>query len=85
MGWLYGTTAAGGHNIRECAYVGVGGCGTVFLVSTGGFEKVLHSFSTKTKWPNGVIEVSGMLYGTTEGGGNGSARPPYGTFFRMSP
>lgn len=74
-GMLYGTTSSGGQNGPGChAYDG--GCGTVFRVSTTGAEKVLYRFAGG---PDGeqpqstLIEVHGVLYGTTAWGGVGSA------------
>jgi uncharacterized repeat protein (TIGR03803 family) len=62
-GTLYGTTYEGGQYDR----------GTVFSVSTGGDEQVLHSFggsSSDGHWPvASLINVDGTLYGTTEYGG----------------
>jgi len=65
-GKLYGTTRAGGsHKAR-------GGKGTVFVITTGGAEKVLHRFSGA---PDGekpyadLVDVGGKLYGTTTFGG----------------
>jgi uncharacterized repeat protein (TIGR03803 family) len=61
-GTLYGTTVLGG------AY----GYGTVFSITTGGTEKVVHSFgygSDGTYPAAGLINVGGTLYGTTQGGG----------------
>ncbi|MGP8101314.1 MAG: choice-of-anchor tandem repeat GloVer-containing protein [Candidatus Cybelea sp.] len=62
-GTLYGTTSAGG----------AAGDGTVFSITTGGVENVLHSFGGQ---PDGsdplaesLIEVGGELYGTTWSGG----------------
>jgi uncharacterized repeat protein (TIGR03803 family) len=60
---LYGTTIQGGTNFT----------GTVFSITTGGSENVLHSFtgSPDGQSPNGsLIEVDGKLYGTTESGGS---------------
>jgi uncharacterized repeat protein (TIGR03803 family) len=78
-GTLYGTTSAGG------AY----GDGTLFSITAGGTEKVLHTFGnacpsacTDGSEPfAGLIDVKGMLYGTTSAGGvNG-----YGTVFSITP
>lgn len=62
---LYGTTEEGGSNC------GTEGCGTVFSITRGGAEKVLHSFNgIDGGYPEGtLIDVGGTLYGTTEGGG----------------
>jgi uncharacterized repeat protein (TIGR03803 family) len=69
-GTLYGTTVFGGPYICISS---VYGCGTVFSITAGGTEKVLYSFG---KDPDGsapeagLINVSGILYGTTEYGGS---------------
>lgn len=67
-GTLYGTTSGGG------AHCGSSGCGTVFSITRGGSEKVLHSFDRPDgAYPEGsLIVVNGTLYGTTEGGGSNS-------------
>ena len=73
-GTLYGTTYGGG------AY---GYYGTVFSFTTRGIEKVLHSFGAGSDGANPVgdlIDVNGMLYGTTENGGAYGS----GTVFRIS-
>ena len=63
-GSLYGTSWYGGKH----------GLGTVYTVTTGGVEKVLHSFGpqcgTYCRYPNGgLIDLNGTLYGTTLFGG----------------
>ena len=59
-GTLYGTTYAGGTRHG----------GTVFSVTTGGTEKLLHGFSGHGDGPTaGLIDANGTLYGTTSGGG----------------
>lgn len=64
-GKLYGVTQSGG----------VGGMGTVFALDIKtDAEKVVYSFCTQQSCadgfnPNGVIDVSGTLYGTTIQGG----------------
>jgi uncharacterized repeat protein (TIGR03803 family) len=66
-GTFYGTTFAGGAN-----YCGSSTCGTVFSTTTGGAEKVLHSFGNGTDgfFPfAGLTIVDGTLYGTTGNGG----------------
>jgi uncharacterized repeat protein (TIGR03803 family) len=66
-GTLYGTTSEGGSS-SSCTF----GCGTVFSITLGGKEKVLYSFGNGTDGAGplaGLTDVSGTLYGTTEGGG----------------
>jgi uncharacterized repeat protein (TIGR03803 family) len=65
-GTLYGTTDEGGSFSRR-------GWGTVFSITPGGEEKVLHSFGRGSdgREPRaGLIDVNGTLYGTTYSGGN---------------
>ncbi len=67
-GTLYGTTLGGGGS--GCRHGD--GCGTVFEVSTSGTERVLYSFKGGTDGSGpatGLIDVNGMLYGTTASGG----------------
>src|SRR5579862_4266790 len=71
-GTLYGTTLEGGSTgcIRHS------GCGTVYEITASGEETVLHSFADGSGdgvWPHsGLINVKGVLYGTTySGGANG--------------
>ena len=65
-GTLYGTTFQGG------AYAGSGfGVGTVFSITAGGTEKVLHSFGKGTDgaYPRaGLMKMNGTLYGTRRNG-----------------
>jgi uncharacterized repeat protein (TIGR03803 family) len=74
-GTLYGTTFEGG------AY----GDGTVFSITTGGTEQVLHSFGGgsdgEKPWAS-LTDVNGTLYGTTEAGGYPNND---GTVFALSP
>jgi uncharacterized repeat protein (TIGR03803 family) len=67
---LYGTTTAGGKS----------GAGTIFEITSGGEEIILHSFTggKDGSAPEGalVMDSSGSLYGTTTAGGtygNGTA------------
>jgi len=66
-GTFYGTTFAGGAN-----YCGSVRCGTVFSITTGGSEEVLHNFGSGTDGSlpfAGLTTVGGTLYGTTGNGG----------------
>ena len=73
-GNLYGTTAQQG-NLSCQGWSSASGCGTVFVLSTTGEEKVLHTFggSAKRDGANPVaslaIDAAGNLYGTTWYGG----------------
>jgi uncharacterized repeat protein (TIGR03803 family) len=89
-GTLYGTTAYGGTNDYSSL-----GAGTVFRVTASGTEKVLHDFGAKGDgtWPfAGLIEVGGVLYGTTYLGGSNDCPYRYssayylcGTVFSITP
>ncbi len=76
-GLLYGTTLTGGAAGR--------GNGTVFSGTTSGKVKVLHVFCTPSTDgcgpAGGLLDVGGMLYGTTYGGG---AYRDHGTLYRMT-
>ncbi len=79
-GTLYGTTEYGGAYACDIG----GRCGTIFSITTGGAEKVLRSFGSGTDGIHpmaGLIDVGGMLYGTTEYGGEYAN----GTVFALSP
>ena len=73
-GTLYGTTVYGGAH----------GLGTVFSIATNGEETVLHSFARNAHdggLPMGrLLNVNGMLYGTTALGGRNDG----GTVFSMT-
>ncbi len=84
-GTLYGTTVNGG------AYACGSGpsCGTVFSVTTGGKEKVLHSFGRGADGfgPRAaLVDVNGTLYGTTVNGGAYACAsgPSCGTVFSIA-
>jgi len=81
QGNLYGTTYQGG-NVGDCGGLG---CGTVFKVTPGGAETVLHTF---TGAPDGatptaglILDKEGNLYGTTQDGGASCC----GTVFQVTP
>jgi uncharacterized repeat protein (TIGR03803 family) len=69
-GNFYGTTYEGGAQ----SYCGIGSCGTVYKITPGGVETVLHSFSDGDAYePAGaLIQASdGNFYGLAGGGANG--------------
>jgi uncharacterized repeat protein (TIGR03803 family) len=72
-GNLYGTTSQGG--VSNCFGLG---CGTVFEFTTKGKEKILYHFTGGTDggvpWAAPLL-VGGVLYGTTNVGGNLSCQP----------
>jgi uncharacterized repeat protein (TIGR03803 family) len=65
-GNLYGTTREGGDPACEC--------GTVFKLSPGGVETVLHAFAGgsdgSAPWAGLIADDKGNLYGTTSAGGS---------------
>lgn len=75
-GNLYGTTQFGGSS-TNC----IGGCGTVFKLSSAGTETVLHSFTGPSTGDGAnpvsglVMDSSGNLYGTTVNGGSSTNCP----------
>ena len=78
-GTLYGTTVDGGAN----------GDGTVFKITTSGKESVLHAFtggaSDGANPYGGLIDVDGMLYGTTlSAGGLGCYSTGCGAIFKIT-
>lgn len=89
-GNLYGTTLTGGsHNDLLHG-------GTVFELAPAGngkwTETVLYNFCSKENCADGdrplgplTMAKDGTLYGTTQFGGNGAARPGSGTLFHLSP
>lgn len=85
-GTIYGTNAGGGA-YSNCAPTGY--CGTLFSITLGGTEKVLHSFGGAgdgTTPLAGLISVKGNLYGTTYFGGDaGCGGFPCGTVFSITP
>ena len=85
-GNLYGTTVYGGAG--SCPAVGNEGCGTVFVLTPRGTERVLYSFQggeADGQFPSSTLvrDAAGNFYGTTSSGGC-----PYeltcGTVFRIS-
>jgi uncharacterized repeat protein (TIGR03803 family) len=82
-GVLYGTTGQGGGS--GCTTEYTDGCGTVFSLTTSGHETVLHHFTggSDGAYPTGdLIDVSGVIYGTTALGGSGYGS---GTVYSITP
>jgi uncharacterized repeat protein (TIGR03803 family) len=86
---LYGTAVIGGGTSCNSGY----GCGTVFgLDDKTGTEKMVYSFAggSDGSYPSGnLVELNGVLYGTTQSGGAGGActNTTYGcgTIFAITP
>jgi len=78
-GVLYGTTQQGGFD-----YYGI-----VFSITTKGAEGIVHTFAggpADGAYPNGsLLDVGGVLYGTTSGGGTGRVcgQAGCGTIFKI--
>ncbi len=82
-GSLYGTTSGGGANYCAPYQYNIR-CGTVFSITPGGMENVLHSFGPgkgRANTPLGsLIDAGGTLYGTTKSGG----KHRFGTVFSVT-
>jgi uncharacterized repeat protein (TIGR03803 family) len=81
-GTLYGTTDDGGSGC------GSQGCGTVFRITTGGEEKVLHNFGIRYDGNHpvaGLVDANGTLYGTTEFDDSTCGPDQCGTVFSITP
>jgi len=89
-GNFYGTTVNGGAN--ACSSSGAtNNCGTVFRITPGGVETVLHSFGVSLSdgiAPQGTLiqGSDGAFYGTTVSGGGGQCGQLFGcgTVFRIT-
>ncbi len=90
QGNLYGVTDYGGK-ISACTN-GFGGCGTIFKLAPNGTKTPLYKF----KGPpndgyiasgNVIVDASGNLYGTTQGGGRAGCEADYGcgVVFKLAP
>jgi uncharacterized repeat protein (TIGR03803 family) len=68
---------------------GTGYAGAVWKIDTTGKFAVFYKFTGKADGfgPNGplVLNTDGNFYGTTESGGGTTAKPGYGTLFRITP
>ncbi len=89
VGDLYGTTQNGG-DLRCVAFSNSVGCGTVFKLSAGGKETIVHSFtggSTDGSYPLAGLaaDSAGNLYGTTYIGGIGCYAQGCGTVYKIIP
>jgi uncharacterized repeat protein (TIGR03803 family) len=83
-GVLYGTTYYGGVG-TDCE--ADSGCGTVFSVTNGGTEKILHRFTNGRDGAlplAGLLDVHGKLFGTTSAGGGHSCGGGCGTVFTVT-
>jgi uncharacterized repeat protein (TIGR03803 family) len=81
-GTLFGTTLSGGIGCP-----GSGGCGTIFSITPSGKHTTIYRFSgLDGQYPEGLVALHGMLYGTTLTGGNHTC--PYsigcGTIFSLT-
>jgi uncharacterized repeat protein (TIGR03803 family) len=88
-GLLYGTTEVGGKS--KCADNG-DGCGTAFVVDPATrTEMVVYSFCSRPDCVDGeaplsgLLDVNGVLYGTTASGGAGSCYAGCGTIYKIVP
>lgn len=85
-GTLYGTTEAGGTGTCEPPNPG---CGTVFSITPGGIETVIHSFEDNyavgAHPVASLIDVQSTLYGTTLSGGRCYRTSNCGTVFSIKP
>ena len=89
-GNIFGTTIEGGSS-ANCA--DQDGCGVVFELTAGGAYQVLYNFCSATdcadgSYPGGgvIMNASGLLVGTTGGGGSGqyAAQGGSGVAFELS-
>jgi uncharacterized repeat protein (TIGR03803 family) len=82
-GVLYGTTSHGGAS--QCS---LPSCGTVYKITTAGAESVLYDFAggSDGAGPSSLVNVNGVLYGTTGSGGGDrcSGGNGCGTVFKIT-
>ncbi len=86
-GHLYGTTSAGGLVSCSSPIQNITGCGTVYsIITRTGSEKVLYAFKGLSAGSNtdgavpqaGLMNLNGVLYGTTTFGGKEGCRQSLG-------
>ncbi len=91
-GMIYGTTSSGGEKGLCSAHTPLPGCGTVFKLTPGGEETILHNFigglndSIDGDFGGSLTAVDHVLYGTTRRGGGSSAcgEGGCGTVFKIT-
>ena len=87
-GDLYGTTDGGGGG-TNCFEGDTYGCGTVYEITAGGTESVLHAFKGgcdgSDPFGGMVRDKQGNLYGTTATGGICNSSAGNGTIFKLTP
>lgn len=86
QGNIYGTTSNGGTG--SCPAVGQEGCGSVYVLTKSGNERVIYSFQggeSDGAFPNSLLVrgADGNFYGTTSTGGC-LYSPTCGTVFRIT-
>jgi uncharacterized repeat protein (TIGR03803 family) len=85
---LYGTTVSGG---KSAGCSNSYGCGTVFELSPSGSgwkESVIYTFQGGTDGQSpdaGLLNLGGVLYGTTNAGGGSGCISGCGTVFSLTP
>ncbi len=89
-GYLYGTTSVGGNVVPSCGFSN--GCGTVFRINIKtGKLTTLYKFCTQKNCAHGahplagLVSKDGVLYGTTEIGGQPAGQFGAGTVFKLTP
>ena len=80
-GEFYGTTSLGGYK-NKCG----DGCGTVFMMSAQGRERVVYRFKGTPDGANpqtGLTELNGQLFGTTFSGGTSACPGGCGVIYKI--
>ncbi len=87
-GQLYGTKDIGGLTNNLCPEFGRNTCGTIFKITTAGFETTVYQFCQKANCADGFFPMGGLVlasdgnfYGTTQRGGTDNL----GTVFQLTP